>query len=90
MRVIVKEKFDYEIPVAEVQKAGISTTGAEIDNELKPLAEEFTPYRKEKNLWGVPVKETQYNCSEDGNILRIRVADNVASEPDIFSGIKSK
>lgn len=87
---IVKEKFDYEIPVAEVQKAGISTTGAEIDNELKPLAEEFTPYRKEKNLWGVPVKETQYNCSEDGNILRIRVADNVASEPEIFYGIKSK
>ena len=87
---IVKEKFDYEIPVAEVQKAGISTTGAEIENELKPLAEEFTPYRKEKNLWGVPVKETQYDCSEDGNILRIRVADNVASEPEIFYGIKSK
>lgn len=87
---IIKEKLDYEIPIAEVLKVGISTTGAEIENELKPLAEEFTPYRKEKNLWGVPVKETQYNCSEDGNILRIRVADNVASEPEIFYGIKSK
>ena len=87
---IIKEKLDYEIPIAEVLKVGISTTGAEIENELKPLAEEFTPYRKEKNLWGVPVKETQYNCSEDGNILRIRVADNVASEPEIFYGFKSK
>ena len=87
---IVKEKFDYEIPIAEVQKAGISTTGAEIDNDLKPLAEEFTPYRKEKNLWDVPVKETQYNRFEDGNILRIRVADNVVSEPEAFYGNNSK
>lgn len=87
---IVKEKFDYEIAIAEVQKAGISSTGAEIDNELKPLAEEFTPYRKEKNLWDVPVKETQYNCSEDGNIFRFRVADNIVSEPEIFYSVKSK
>lgn len=87
---IVKEKFDYEIPIAEVQKAGISSTGAEIDNELKPLAEEFTPYRKEKNLWDVPVKETQYNCSEDGNIFRFRVTDNIVSEPEFFYSVKSK
>lgn len=87
---IVKEKFDYEIAIAEVQKAGISSTGAEIDNELKPLAEEFTPYRKEKNLWDVPVKETQYNCSEDGNIFRLRVADNIVSEPEIYYSVKSK
>lgn len=46
----IKERFDYEIPIAEVQKAGISTTGASIENELIPLAEEFTPYRKEMNL----------------------------------------
>lgn len=83
---IIKEKFDYEIPFAAVQKAGISTTGAEIENELKPLAEEYTPYRKEKNLWDVPVKETQYNRFENGNILRIRVADNIVSEPEAFYG----
>ncbi len=87
---IIKEKFDYEIPFAEVQKAGISTTGAEIENELKPLAEEFTPYRKEKNLWNIPVKETQYDCFENGNILRIRVADNNVSEPEAFYGKKNK
>lgn len=87
---IIKEKFDYEIPFAKVQKAGISTTGAEIENELKPLAEEYTPYRKEKNLWDVPVKETQYNRFENGNILRIRVADNIVSEPEAFYGKKGK
>lgn len=87
---IIKEKFDYEIPYAKVQKAGISTTGAEIENELKPLAEEYTPYRKEMNLWDVPVKETQYNRFENGNILRIRVADNIVSEPEAFYGKKGK
>lgn len=87
---IIKEKFDYEIPFAEVQKAGISTTGAEIENELKPLAEEYTPYRKEMNLWDVPVKETQYNRFENGNIFRIRVADNIVSEPEAFYGKNGK
>lgn len=90
IREIIKDEFDYEIPIAEVQKAGISTTGAEIENELKPLAEEYTPYRKKKNLWDDPVKETQYNRFEDGNILRIRVADNVVSEPEAFYGNNSK
>lgn len=90
IREIIKDEFDYEIPIAEVQKAGISTTGAEIENELKPLAEEYTPYRKKKNLWDVPVKETQYNRFENGNILRIRVADNIVSEPEAFYGNKSK
>ena len=89
IREIIKDEFDYEIPIAEVQKAGISTTGAEIENELKPLAEEYTPYRREMNLWDVPVKETQYNRFENGNILRIRVADNIVSEPESFYGKKN-
>lgn len=89
IREIIKDEFDYVIPIAEVQKAGISTTGAEIENELKPLAEEYTPYRKKKNLWDVPVKETQYNRFENGNILRIRVADNIVSEPESFYGKKN-
>lgn len=47
----VKENFDYQIPIAEVEKAGISTTGAKIDNELEPLAKEFEVYRKDNTLW---------------------------------------
>ena len=80
----IKEHFDYEIPIAEVQKAGISTTGAAIENELIPLAEEFTPYRKEMNMWEVPLMETKYDLSEDGGISRIRVNNGVASEPEVF------
>ena len=48
---IVKEKFDYTIPIAQVEKAGITTTGAECENELIDLLKEFTPYRKEHNMW---------------------------------------
>lgn len=48
---LIKERFDYQIPIAEVQKAGISTTGAEIENELKYIEPEFTQYRKQNNLW---------------------------------------
>ena len=88
VKAIIKDRFDYEIPIAEVQKAGISTTGTAIDNELIPLAEEFTPYRKEMNLWDVPVKSTKYDLGDDGNIYRIRMADSIVSEPEVFYGFK--
>lgn len=84
----IKEQFDYEIPIAEVQKAGISTTGAKIENELEPLAKEFTPYRKEMKLWEVPVKETKYDFGNNGGMYRIRIADNIVSEPEVFYGLK--
>ena len=85
---IVKEKFDYEIPIAEIQKAGISSTGAEIDNELIPLEKEFTPYRIENNLWGIPIKSVKYRIDEDGNAFRYRMTDNIVSEPVIFYNTK--
>ena len=85
---IVKEQFDYEIPIAEVQKAGISSTGAEIENELKPLAKEFTPYRIENKLWGVPIKSVKYETDEAGTPFRVRITDNVLSEPEIFYNVK--
>lgn len=88
IKAIVKEQFDYEIPIAEVKKAGISTTGAAIENELIPLAEEFTPYRKACNLWKVPIKSTSYTLQDDGSMMRIRMADNIASEPEPFYGLK--
>ena len=38
-KTLIKQRFDYQIPIAEVEKAGISTTGAVIENELEPLEE---------------------------------------------------
>lgn len=72
---LVKKRFDYQIPIAEVQKAGISTTGAPIENELVPLEEEFTQYRKENHLWDIEVEETIYRIDNDNNVMRMRWAD---------------
>lgn len=84
IKALVKERFDYVIPIAEVQKAGISTTGAKIENELEPLEKEFAKYRKENKLWEKHVKATKYNVSDDGTMLRTRFIDGVACEPEPF------
>ncbi len=71
---LVKERFDYQTPIAEVQKAGISTTGAPIENELEPLEQEFTAYRIENNLWEVLVDNTIYTVDDEGKVVRARLA----------------
>ena len=68
---LVKERFDYQIPIAEVQKAGISTTGAPIENELLPLETEYTEYRKEHSLWMQKAKQITYTLDKNGNIIRM-------------------
>ncbi|MBU0473115.1 MAG: N-6 DNA methylase [Bacteroidetes bacterium] len=67
----VKEKFDYEIPIAEVEKAGISTTGAEIDNELNPLRDEYVKYREKKKLWENVIDSVSYDIADNEKIIRI-------------------
>ena len=37
----IKELFDYEIPIVQVEKAGITTTGAKCENELLDVVKEF-------------------------------------------------
>lgn len=68
---IIKERFDYQIPIAEVQKAGISTTGAPIENELEPLEQEFTAYRKEQTLWESKFQSVHYDLGAEGKIIRM-------------------
>jgi type I restriction enzyme M protein len=70
----VKMDFDYQIPIAEVEKAGISTTGALIENELIPLGKEFTAYRKQNQLWENKFKAIRYEVTEDGRMFRIPMA----------------
>ena len=77
----IKKEFDYEIPIAEVEKAGISTTGAVIGNELEPLAKEFVAYRKSKKLWNNKFEAISYEIMEDDQLFRM-----VAGEPEIFYG----
>lgn len=62
---IVKQLFDYQIPIAQVQKAGITTTGAECENELEELLKEYTPYRKENKLWEATAKRYEYKVESN-------------------------
>lgn len=79
----VKKEFNYQIPIAEVEKAGISSTGSQIENELEPLAQEFKEYRKKNKLWTNYIKEIKYQVSDD-EIGRVRILDGVVSEPEVF------
>ncbi|NML72117.1 N-6 DNA methylase [Chryseobacterium sp. RP-3-3] len=83
IKALIKNNFNYQIPIAEVEKAGISTTGAKIENELEPLAEEFKKYRTENKLWNTLLKYIDYQVIEN-KIYRIPLADNTLAEPEIF------
>ena len=83
IKAIVKEEFNYTIPIAEVEKAGISTTGAVIENELDPLAKEFKKYSSENHLWGKLTESVQYDV-EGEFVYRIQIADKEVGEPEIF------
>lgn len=50
---LIKQEFDYDIPIADIKKAGINSTGGKDDNQLPELLELYTKYRKENNLWVV-------------------------------------
>ncbi len=76
----IKEFFDYQIPIAEVEKAGISTTGSVIENELEPLELEFTAYRKANKLWENVIEEVKYEIIDE-NIFRMELG-----EPQSFYG----
>lgn len=73
----IKERFDYQIPIAEVEKAGISTTGSVIENELEPLEIEFTTYRKANKLWENAIEEVKYEII-DRNIFRMERGEHTS------------
>jgi len=75
----VKQNFDYQIPIAEVEKAGISTTGAKIDNELEPLAKEFTDYRKANALWDANSSHYGYQIEDDDLLRKSSIAEDKAA-----------
>ncbi len=60
----IKKEFNYQIPIAEVEKAGISSTGSQIENELEPLVKEFKAYRENNKLWTIYIKESNYQIAD--------------------------
>jgi type I restriction enzyme M protein len=63
IKALVKERFDYEIPIVQVEKAGISSIGTKIENDLMwqkgeernpdtvKVLDEFKEYFKLNPLW---------------------------------------
>jgi len=66
-----KKEFDYPVPVIKVDKAGISSTGAPCENELKEVAKEFENYRKEVKLWNYSKDEIGYHLNGSTKIMRV-------------------
>lgn len=72
---LIKERFDYLIPIAQIDKAGITTTGSECENELTDLVREFVPYREKNILWKVTSPKYQYKV-KDEKLLRLSANEN--------------
>ncbi|MGD2091517.1 MAG: N-6 DNA methylase [Candidatus Aminicenantes bacterium] len=51
IRSIVKEEFDYEIPVVSIEKAAKVCSYGIDENQLRQIAEEYMTYRKKNKLW---------------------------------------
>jgi type I restriction enzyme M protein len=67
-----KKRFDYEIAIVKVEKAGITSTGAPTDNELLEVVKEFNKYRINNKLWQILKKPVVYEIIDD-DIFRVVV-----------------
>ncbi|MBQ6517821.1 MAG: N-6 DNA methylase [Anaerolineaceae bacterium] len=69
---VIKKKFDYDIPIANIRDAGITTTGAASEgNQLPALVEEYRKYRTTNMLWPVKEFEAEYRLRPDGSYCRV-------------------
>lgn len=68
---VIKRNFNYDIPVAKIKDAGITTTGAASEgNQLPTLVEEYHIYRRENELWSIPVLLFNYKW-DNGRYYRV-------------------
>ncbi|WCL82171.1 N-6 DNA methylase [Saprospira sp. CCB-QB6] len=71
IRAIIKERFNYSIPLAEIASAGIDSKGARIKNDLPKLKDEYTQYRKEKEIWETDLATNADYKVKNNAIVRI-------------------
>ncbi|MCR5487419.1 MAG: N-6 DNA methylase [Lachnospiraceae bacterium] len=68
----IKEFFDYDIPIAKVDDAGITTTGtASEGNQLPALEKEFKDYRIQHSLWEERNLQIVYKQNSERSYCRI-------------------
>ena len=72
MKPLVKEYFDYEIPIAKVDDAGITSTGSmSAGNQLPELEREYASYRRKKKLWTELRRSISYKIQGLVDIVRV-------------------
>ena len=75
---LTKEYFDYEIPIAMIEDAGITSTGAvSTGNQLPVLQEEYKEYRTVNRLWNCFSNSVTYSLNSSGKIMRISDCEEV-------------
>lgn len=78
---ITKEYFDYEIPIAMVEDAGITSTGSvSAGNQLPTLQGEYKEYRVANKLWDELNSLVSYVINSEGKIFRISDGEEVELE----------
>lgn len=67
---LTKEKFDYDVPIAKIDDAGITTTGAvSANNQLPTLVSEYREYCNRVSMWDVKISNMSYR-SENNKYVR--------------------
>lgn len=67
---VIKKKFDYDIPIAKIDDAGITTTGASSEgNQLPELVKEYKEYNEKNGLWTYHTPRFSYKVTNDNVYL---------------------
>ena len=74
---LIKEWFDYQIPIAKVEKAGITTTGAPSENELNDVFSDYMAYNIQNPLWKIKGALWDYILSEDLIVSKLDIEKQV-------------
>lgn len=77
---IIRTLFDYQIPIARVEKAGITTTGAPCDNELEKVLLEYRDLYSKNPIWNKYEYEWKYTMNSDLTINKQKVKRNSIAE----------
>jgi len=78
---LTKEYFNYEIPIAMVENAGITSTGSvSAGNQLPTLQDEYKEYRVANKLWYELNSLVSYTMNPEGRIFRISDGKEVELE----------
>ncbi len=75
---VVKQKFDYDIPIAKIDDAGITTTGAASSgNQLPQLVQEYRVYQLNNALWEIVRPSYEYGKNSTGEYCRTANGEEV-------------